>query len=115
MPPSSNIKSQSLNIYSNQSEARTHMRGIAQRVFLSVLLLAGISAFSFSQDPGPKQDMKNAGHETKEAAKDTGRATKSGAKKTGHAIKRGSKKAAHKTASKTREGAEKVEDKTSPQ
>ena len=103
------------NIHTNHLEASTHMRGIAQRVFLSVLLLAGTSAFSFSQDSSPKQDMKNAGHETKDAAKDAGHATKSGTKKTGHAIKRGTKRAAHKSARKTREGAEKVEDKTSPQ
>jgi hypothetical protein len=101
-------------IYST-SEANTHMRRIALRVFLSMILVAGTSALSFSQDPGPKQDMKNAGHEAKDAAKDTGRATKSAAKKTGHAVKRGTKKAAHKTATKTRQGAEKVEDKTSPQ
>jgi len=64
------------------------MREFAQKAFFAVLLLAGMSAFSFSQeDPGPKQDMKNAGHETKNAAKDVGRATKSGAKRTGHAIK----------------------------
>ena len=58
------------------------------------------------------QDMKDAGHATKNAAKDTGHATKSMAKRTGHATKRTSKSAAHKTARKTRQGAEKVEDKT---
>jgi hypothetical protein len=58
------------------------------------------------------QDIKDAGHESKEATKDvakgTGKAAKTGAKKTGHAVKRG----AHATASGARKGAEKVEDKT---
>jgi hypothetical protein len=51
----------------------------------------------------PKQDMKNAGHDTKNAAKDVG-----------HATKKTTKKAVHKTAQKTDEGASKVESKTAP-
>lgn len=51
-----------------------------------------------------KQDMKDAGHETKAAAKDVG-----------HATKKTTKKAVHKTAQKTDEGAQKVERKTDPQ
>ena len=74
------------------------------------------ASFSFAANPqdtqSPKQDMKDAGHATKNAAKDTGHATKNTAKRTGHATKRTSKSAAHKTARKTRQGAEKVEDKT---
>ena len=72
--------------------------------FLTAVLAFGMSsAFAPAQD-GAKQDMKNAGHDTKMAAK-----------KTGHKIKKGTKKAAHKTARKTKEGAQKVEDKTAPQ
>jgi hypothetical protein len=66
-------------------------------------------------DPGFKQDMKDAGHNTKNAAKDTGHGIKSGTKKSWHATKRTTKKATHKVAHKTDEGARKVEHKTSPQ
>lgn len=55
-----------------------------------------------SQDSGAKQDMKDAGHETKEAAKDTGRGVKQGTKKAYHKTKRGTKKAWHKTADTTK-------------
>jgi hypothetical protein len=67
-----------------------------------------------SSDPGFKQDMKNAGHSTKNAAKDTGHAIERGAKKTWRATKRGTKKTTHRTARKTDQGARKVERKTSP-
>ena len=60
------------------------------------------------QEQGAKQDMKDAGHATKEAAEDTGHATKKTAKRTGHAVKRTTKRAAHKV----KRGAERVEDKT---
>lgn len=50
-----------------------------------------------SQDSGAKQDMKDAGHETKDAAKDTGHAIDHGTKKAYHKTKRGTKKAWHKT------------------
>jgi hypothetical protein len=87
------------------------MRIISRAFGLSLLLLMGLVGPSFlaAQD-SPKQDIKDAGHETKEAAKDTGRATKHAAKKTGHAIKKGT----HKAAEKTEEGAHKVKDKTDP-
>jgi hypothetical protein len=62
-------------------------------------------------DHGAKQDIKNAGTSTKNAAKSTGRATK----KTYHKAKRGTKKGIHKVAHKTKQGADKVEDKTNPQ
>jgi hypothetical protein len=74
---------------------------------LSLVLLLGVS---FAQDSA-KQDMKDAGHETKDAAKDVGHATKKTAKKAGHKVKKGT----HKAARKTEEGAQKVEDKTNPQ
>jgi hypothetical protein len=48
-----------------------------------------------------KQDMKNAGQNTKDAAKDTGNGVKKGTKKSVHATKRGTKKAYHKTKNTT--------------
>ena len=79
---------------------------------LGVSLAVGAAGLAFAvpqQDSqGAKQDMKDAGQETKAAAKDTGRATKKTAKKTGHAVKKGTNKAAKKTD----QGAQKVEDKT---
>jgi hypothetical protein len=61
------------------------------------------------------QDMKNAGHETANAAKDVGHGTATAAKKTGSATKNTTKKVVHKGAQKTDEGATKVEGKTEPQ
>lgn len=87
------------------------MNSITRKLGLGVLLLS-LSSIGFaqstdtvtpSQDTGAKQDMKDAGHDTKMAAK-----------KTGHKVKRGTKKTTHKAAKKTRQGAEKVEDKTAP-
>jgi hypothetical protein len=69
------------------------------------LALSGVGLFA--QD-GAKEDMKQAGRDTKDAAKSTGRATKKTAKKSGRAVKHGT----HVTAKKARQGAEKVEDKT---
>jgi hypothetical protein len=76
-------------------------------ILLAGTLCAGIA---FAQDSTttatqttPKQDMKNAGHDTKNAAKDVG-----------HATKKTTKKVVHKTAQKTDEGASKVESKTAP-
>jgi len=81
------------------------MRAIAQRLFLVVVLLTMVAGLGIAkaQDQSAGQDMKDAGHDTKQAAK-----------KTGHKVKKGTKKATHKTAKKTRQGAEKVEDKTTP-
>ena len=70
-------------------------------VFSCVLALGAIAQ---SNDQSPKQDMKDAGHDTKNAAK-----------KTARGVKHGTKKVVHKTARATRKGADKVEDKTSPQ
>ena len=52
-------------------------------------------------DQSAKQDMKDAGHDTKVAAK-----------KTGHAVKKTSKTAVHKSAHATKKAANKVENKT---
>src|ERR1700690_3281649 len=80
----------------------------------SIFLLALMRPSFLAAQDSAKQDIKDAGHETKDAAKDTGRATKKVAKKTGHAVKKTTKKAAHKTAAETKEGGQKVEDKTQP-
>lgn len=82
------------------------MRSIWKVIGLSVLMLslAG-GALSQPSDPpeqGAKSDIKDAGHDTKQAVK-----------KTGRAIKKGAKKGTHAAAKKTRQGSEKVEDKTS--
>ena len=59
-----------------------------------------------------KDDLKDAGHETKQAGKDVGKATATGTKKTAKEIKKGAKKATHAVASETEEGADKVKEKT---
>jgi Ni/Co efflux regulator RcnB len=82
------------------------MKLFLQRVCFGLLLLSSVGvgiALAQSDDQGVKQDMKDAGHDTKDAAK-----------KTGHKVKKTTKKVTHKAAKKTKEGAEKVEDKTSP-
>ena len=66
-------------------------------------LTAAAQSQDDSKDTTAKQDIKTAGHDTKNAAK-----------KTGSATKKTTKKAANKTAQKTDEGAQKVEDKTKP-
>ena len=72
--------------------------------------------FFASQDSGAKQDMKNAGHETKDAAKDAGHGVDQGTKKAYHKTKHATKKAWHKTKDTTtgavdgaKEGAKKPE------
>lgn len=56
-----------------------------------------LSVASLSAQDGAKQDMKDAGHDTKNAAKDTGRGVKTGTRKAYHSTKRGTKRAYHKT------------------
>lgn len=77
------------------------MKTIICKWMLAAFLSAAIAPVVVAQDTqGPKQDIKDAGSDTKSAAKKTGRATK---------------KAVHKSAKKTKEGADKVQDKTQPQ
>ena len=73
----------------------------ATAVTLAALLMA---APSFGR-PGQsaKEDLKDAGKESKKAAVSTGKA-----------VKKGSKKAVNKTADATAKGAEKVKEKTKP-
>ncbi len=67
---------------------------------LATALAFGTStATAFAQTDGSaKQDMKSAGHETKDAAVDTGHGIKTGTKKGYRKTKHGIKKAYHKTA-----------------
>jgi len=83
---------------------------------LSAFLLAGALAFAPglalgqplnpTQDPGPKQDMKDAAHDTKNAAKDAAHDTKQETKKAYRSTKRGTKKAWHKTKNTVKGAAE---------
>jgi hypothetical protein len=108
------VKETGTTVYFGKGNSQMSVRKFALALCLAVAL-AGTAVGSTSQyEQSPKQDMKDAGHATKNAAKDTGRATKKTARKTGHAVKRTTKRAAHKTADKTQEGAQKVKDKTNP-
>jgi hypothetical protein len=86
------------------------MQMLKKAFSFSVLLLALMGPSFLGAQDSAKQDMKDAGHETKEAAKDTGQATKKVAKKTGRDVKKGTNKAAEKT----QQGTQKVKDKTDP-
>ena len=84
---------------------------------VAAMLSFGASQFTFAQTAKPetaKQDMKDAGSDTKSAVKKTGhgiaKGTKTGARKT----KNGTKKVVHGAAHGTAKGADKVEDKTAP-
>jgi hypothetical protein len=90
----------------------------------TALVVAICPQLAFTQDT-PKQDIKNAGTHTKDAAKDTGHAvsketqkgyhkTASGTKKAAHKTADTSKTAAHKTSEATRNTVDKVEGKPSP-
>ena len=59
------------------------------------LALTLSTGLAFAQD-GAKQDMKDAGHETKAAAKDAGHGIARGTRKGYHKTKHGLKKAGHK-------------------
>lgn len=69
------------------------------------MIIGTMAAFGltgvFAQDTA-KQDMKQAGQDTKDAAKNVGSATKKGAKKAGHTVKKGVHKGASKVEEKTR-------------
>jgi predicted small secreted protein len=80
------------------------MRVFAHKFVLVASLFAMSLTLAVAQsDQGAGQDIKDAGHSTKEATKKTGR-------KVEHTTKKGAHKAAHKT----KKGAQKVEDKTTP-
>jgi len=73
-------------------------------LFVALAFMPAILPTTFAQaDKSATQDVKDAGHSTKEATKKTGRKAKSG-----------TKKVVNKSATKTVEGANKVADKTKP-
>jgi hypothetical protein len=70
---------------------------------ISAVLIAGSGAALAQQSNtnSATQDLKSAGHSTKEAGKSTGKA-----------VKKGTKKGVNKTAKETKKGANKIEGKT---
>ena len=80
---------------------KQHLSAMILSAALSCMPVIALSQQS-TTDSGAKQDMKNAGHETSNAAKDAGNGTKQGTKKAYHSTKRGTKKAWHKTTSTTK-------------
>jgi len=79
------------------------MRMLAHKIVFLAVLLATSLTLAVGQSDRAGQDIKDAGHSTKEATK-----------KTGHKVKNTTKKGTHKAAHKTKSGAQKVEDKTTP-
>lgn len=75
-------------------------------MFMTAALICGaavgLGALAAAQDSGAKQDMKNAGHDTKNAARSAGHGVKQGTKKAYHKTKHATKKAYHKTANTTK-------------
>jgi gas vesicle protein len=61
-------------------------KSITRYLLAAGLAVALVSGPAYGQEAG--QDVKDAGHATKDAAVDTGHATKDAAKDTGHATKR---------------------------
>ncbi len=86
------------------------MRNIHLFIGAGILAL-GLTCGAYAQTTAG-QDMKDAGHETKDAVKDTGRGIKKGTVKTGRAIKHGTKKGVNKASGATAHGSEKLEQKT---
>ena len=73
-------------VYRRFSKTKTMRKVTAILALTITALFAGANAPAvWAQDNSPKQDIKDAGHNTKEAGKDTGDAAKGAAKKTGHA------------------------------
>jgi hypothetical protein len=79
-------------------QMNTRIARIGAFALAAALSLGASTAFaSTPAQDGTKQDMKNAGHDTKGAAVDTGHGIKTGTKKVYHKTKHGVKKAYHKT------------------
>jgi hypothetical protein len=93
---------------SSERESFLYMKTKLQlsALFLGAALMCapalGWSQPNPSQDSGAKQDMKNAGHETKDAAKDATHGVKQGTTKAYHKTKHGTKKAWRKTKDTTK-------------
>ena len=85
----------------------------------ALALLLGVGMSSVAQDDhdqstqsGAKQEMHEAGRDTKSAVHHAARGTEKGTKKAYRATKRGTKRVVHKTAEETGEAADKVQHKT---
>ena len=82
---------------------------------LSAVLVLGVPAAlaqnNDHNDPGAKQDMKNAGSDTKHAASEAGHGVSHGTKTAYRKTKSGTKTGYHKTAHATKSGVHKVEGK----
>lgn len=75
-------------------------------VVTAALVMGGAAPAVLAQTAG--QDMKDAGHATKDAAKDTGDGVAKGTKKVWHGTKKGTSKAYDKTKEGTEEGYDKT-------
>lgn len=71
-------------------------------LFGAVLMVAPMTTFALPAPQSAKQDMKNAGRDTKDGAKDAGKGIEKGTKRTYHTSKRDTKKAWHKTKNTTK-------------
>ena len=100
-------------------ESRTDMKNLKTlSVVLASALICGAGVTVRAQDTA-QQDVKDAGHDTANAARDTGHATKHETKKAYHKTKSGTHRAADKTkegthvaADRTKEGAQTGADRT---
>ena len=79
-------------------------------VFALALLFGAATAVPMHAQVG--QDLKNAGHDTKDAVKTGAKKTTKGTKKAYHSTVHGVKKGTNKAASATAKGADKVAGKT---
>jgi hypothetical protein len=77
---------------------------------LTALVLCCLSTAGLAQSS--PDDVKDAGHNTKQSAKDAGKTTAKTAKKAARKAKSGTKKAVHSVAGKMEEGAAKVKTKS---
>jgi hypothetical protein len=107
----------------NRRRQQMHFRQLGIITLASALGFGLSSGAAFAQDA--KQDIKNAGTETKDATKDVGHGVAKGTKKAYHSTTHGTKVAAdktadasktvaHKTAAGTKKTVDKVEDKPAP-
>jgi len=73
------------------------MRRFATLIFAASLMCSVVAPVLAQNDSGTRQDMKNAGTDTKDAAKSTGAGVKQASKKSYHATRRTTVKATDKT------------------
>ena len=81
----------------NASKQDMNASTIKPLVLMTILALGSSGGFAQTDNPGPKQDMKNAGSDTKQGAVDAG-----------HGVSQGTHTAYHKTAAGTQKGYDKT-------